>query len=124
METTPVDKRPPVLRPAIEQGEAFGGDKLHRQHLRQFGHFVAVTAVDAHFTVALTAFAQADRHFAIAAVIHAGVKNELRLVVTDHAPCLQTAKSTAVPERIHRLEHARFTAAIGTDEKVKTGRRV
>jgi len=121
MKAAPVDVGSTVFGAAVEQSKPLWRNQLHRQQLRQLGDFVAVAAVDADFAVAGAVFTQADRQLALAA-FNPPVQHKRVLIVTNYASGLQTAECAAVAQRINRLQHAGFTAAVGAHKKIKARR--
>ena len=79
---------------------------------------MAVGAVDAHLTVALLVFGQADGSFPLRP-LQTPVQDKGFLLVANDATNLQTAKRPTVAERIDGLKHAGFAAAVCANQEVK-----
>ena len=111
MKAAPVDVGSTVFGAAVEQSKPLWRNQLHRQQLRQLG-ICAVAAVDADFAVAGAILLRPTASSrSLPSIRPCNI-----LIVTNYASGLQTAECAAVAQRINRLQHAGFTAAVGAHE--------
>ncbi|MNZ66284.1 hypothetical protein D3C78_845040 [compost metagenome] len=120
VKASPVEEGSAVFGAAVEQRKPLRRNQLHRHQQRQFSHFMAVGAVDAHFAVAQLVFRQANRGFTLAA-LKPTVQDKSILFVADNATNLQATKRTAVAERVDGFQHAGFAAAVSANQEIKAG---